>query len=60
MADYIDSVVNNVYDDLIRYKRVVTNRIDEIRSLNLEELNDILSKIDFNNCSVVKLLGKDE
>ena len=58
MADYIDNTVKNVYDDMINYGKVISNRIDLIRSLDLKKLNKIISEIDFNNTSVVVMLPK--
>ena len=56
MADYIDSVVNNNYDDLIRYKKIVPDKIAQIRNMNIKDINNILEKIDFNNMAIVQLL----
>lgn len=60
MVDYVDSMVSNVGDDLLRYRRVIPNKIDVIRKLSLDKLKDVVSKIDFNNISCVKYLGKEE
>lgn len=59
MADYVDSVVQNVYDDLVRYKRVIPEKIDTIRSLNVKDMNDILKEIDFTNLAVIKFIRKE-
>ena len=60
MADYIDSTVNNIYDDMIRYHKVVPNKIDMIRNMNMQTLERIVSKIDFDNMSVVIMNVQDE
>ena len=60
MIDYIDATVRNIYDDMIKYHKVVHNRIDMIRKLNLKELNDIIQQINFHNISIVKMLPKKE
>ncbi len=59
LFDCVDSVASNVSDDLIRYGDIIPDKIDRIRNLNLDELNDILSKIDFSNVSYIKCLGKE-
>lgn len=59
MADYVDSVEANMYDDLLRYKRVISDKLDLIRSLNIDDMNKIVSKIDFDNLAVVKFIGKE-
>lgn len=60
MADYIDSTVNNIYDDMIRYHKVIPNKVDVIRKMNMKKLEDIVSKIDFNNISVVTMMPREE
>lgn len=60
MADYIDSTVNNIYDDMVHYHKVIPNKLDMIRSMNMETLEKIVSKIDFDNMSVVIMNAQDE
>ena len=60
MADYIDSTVNNIYDDMIRYHKVIPNKVDMIRKMNMKTLEKIVSKIDFDNLSVVIMNAQEE
>lgn len=60
MADYIDSTVNNVFDDMIRYHKVIPNKVDMIRKMNMKTLEKIVSKIDFDNLSVVIMNAQEE
>ena len=60
MADYIDSTVNNIYDDMIRYHKVIPNKVDIIRKMNMKTLEKIVSNVDFNNISVVTMSPQDE
>ena len=60
LFDYVDSVASNVSDDLIRYGDVIPDKIERFRKLNVEEMNDIILKIDFDNISYIKCLGKEE
>lgn len=60
MADYVDAVEANIYDDMIKYKRVIPNKIDLIRQLDINDMNKILKKIDFSNVSVIKFISRDE
>ena len=60
MADYIDSTVNNVFDDMIRYHRVIPNKVDIIRKMDIKTLEKIVSKIDFDNMSVVTMKVAEE
>ena len=59
MADYVDSVESNIYDDILNYKCVIPDKVDMIRELNVNEMNDIIEKIDFDNLAVVKFIGKE-
>lgn len=60
MADYIDSTVNNIFDDMIRYHKVIPNKVDIIRKMNMKTLEKIVSKIDFDNLSVVTMNAQEE
>ena len=46
-----DMIVDNIIFD----NKIETNIIDMIRSLNIDELNDIVKRIDFSNKSIVIL-----
>ena len=59
MIDDVDSAVSNLYDDIIRYKGVVADKIDRIRNLDFKVMNEIVEKINFNNIAVVKM-NKEE
>ena len=60
LFDYVDSVASNVSDDLIRYGDVIPDKIERFKKLCIEELKDVISKIDFNNICYIKCLGKEE
>ena len=60
MADYIDSTVHNVYDDMIRYHKVISNKVDTIRHMDMKTLEKIVSHIDFDNVSVVTMRPQEE
>ena len=60
MADYIDSTVNNIYDDMIRYHKVIPNKVDIIRKMDMKTLEKIVSSIDFHNMSVVTMMPQKE
>ncbi len=57
MADYVDSIEANIYDDILNYKRIIPNKLDLIRSLNISDMNNILKKIDFSNLAIIKFVG---
>ena len=59
MADYIESTMSNVYDDMIRYRDIIPNKIEMIRNLKLVELKKIVAHIDFDNMAVVKMLPQE-
>ena len=51
----VESINDMIVDNIIFDNRIETNIIDIIRSLNMNELKEIVSKIDFNNKSIVVL-----
>ena len=57
MIDSIDATVNNIYDDILRYKKIIPNKIDIIRKMKLKKLNELIEKIDFENISILKMLN---
>lgn len=59
LFDDVDAVASNVSDDLIRYGDIIPNKVDLFRKLNIEDMNKIIEKIDFNNTSYIKCLGKE-
>lgn len=56
MIDYVETTVNNLYDDMIRYKKVINNKVDLIRNLDFNKLSKLLGQMKFNNRSKVILL----
>ena len=56
MIDYVDTTVSNIYYDLINYHRVIENKVDLIRDMSKEKLDQILSNMNFKNRSKVILL----
>lgn len=56
MIDYVENTVSNMYDDMIKYRKVINNKVDLIRKLNLKTLEELISRLKFNNRSKVILL----
>ena len=56
MIDYVETTVNNLYDDMIRYKKVIDNKVELIRNLDFNKLSKLLGQMKFNNRSKVILL----
>ena len=46
--------------DYLRYGQIITDRIDKIKMLNKKDLEEIRSKIDFNNDSLAIIEPKEE
>ena len=53
MMDKVEGCVDTLYDDILKYRKVIPNKIDSIRSLDYSTLNDIIKHIDFTNYSIV-------
>ncbi len=60
IADYIEATVNNIYDDMIRYNKIIPNRIDLIRKMKINKLNSVIEKLNMKNKSIVRMLPKDK
>ncbi len=60
MIDNIDSTVNNIFDDIIRYNRVIPNKIDLIRNMKLKTLEKLIKELDLKNISIVKMINKNK
>lgn len=59
MIDNIDQTVYNLYDDIIRYKDIIPNKIEMIKKMSFKKLNEIIKEIDFKNYSVVTMNKKN-
>ena len=57
MIDNINATVNNIYDDILRYNKIIPNRIDTIKKMKLDTLKELIKDIDFNNNSIVKMIN---
>lgn len=56
MIDNIDATVNNLYDDIIRYQRIIPNKLELIKNMKLKKLKELIKEIDFKNSSIVKMV----
>ena len=59
MIDNINMTLENVIDDVIRYGKIISNRVEIYRSLNKKEYDDIISKVDFSNSSTLIIKPKN-
>ena len=60
MIDNIDATVNNCYEDILKYHEIISNKIDFIRKMKYKTLKELVSKIDFQNTSIVKMMPKKD
>lgn len=59
MIDDIDSTVHNVFEEYLKYGKVMAEKIDKIRNMEYDTLLEIFANIDFNNKAVV-VMRKEE
>ena len=59
MIDDIDSTVNNLFDDYLKYGEIIPDKIDIIRSLDFSTMKDVFNKMNFSNRSVVIMKKMD-
>ena len=55
LIDNIEDTADNLYYDILKYKKVIPNKIDLIKNMKYKVLKDMIKKIDFENYSVVKM-----
>ena len=60
MMDHIERMEANLYDDIIRYGKVIPNRIEYIRKMSLATMNEFVHSIDFDNKSIIKMMPKEK
>ena len=53
MIDDIDSTVHNLFDDYLKYNKIITDKIDIIRGLDFDTMKKVFESLDFTNRSVV-------
>ena len=60
VADSVDREESILFDDIIKYHKIIPNRIDLIRKMSLTTMNNFLKSISFENRSVVKMIPKEK
>ena len=60
IADDINRMQRSVYYDIIFYNKVIPNRIDQIRKMNINKLNKLIKNINFSNRSKLIALSKNK
>ena len=53
MSDNISITLDNIASDIIEYGKLIPNKVEIYRSLNKEEYDSIISKVDFTNTSTL-------
>lgn len=60
MIDNIETTISNVYDDVLKYRKIIPNKVDIIRGMKINKLEDLISKINFKNISIVKMQSNNK
>ena len=55
MIDNIEDEADNLYYDILKYRKIIPNKIEIIKNMKFRILKDMIKKIDFNNYSIVKM-----
>lgn len=58
-TDNANTIHEIIYHDMIKYGKIIDNKMDIINKLNIKKLNSVIKKLDFNNMSVV-LMKKEK
>ena len=59
MIDSITRTLNNVFDDIIKYNKVIDDRIDAIKNMDMKSMEKLIKEIDLSEVSVVKMINKN-
>lgn len=54
-VDDIEEMADSLYYDILKYRKVIPNKIDIIKNMKFKVLKDIVKKINFKNYSIVKM-----
>jgi len=60
MIDNIDATVNNLYDDILKYREIIPNKIEQIKKMKYKDLKELMKQINFENTSIVKMTAKKD
>ena len=60
IMDFIANVMYNQFDDIIRYKKILSNKISLIKSLEKSDVDKVIKNMDLKNVAIVKLLKSKE
>ena len=55
MVDNIEEEADNIYYDVLKYKKIIPNKIDIIKNMKFKILKDIVKNVNFKNYSIVKM-----
>lgn len=59
LTESVDSTSDTLFEDIIRYGDVIGDQINIYKSLNMKELNDVISKFNIKNNSIVCYVPKN-
>lgn len=57
-TDNVSSTINTLTNDLIDYDDIITNKIEIVRNITLDDINSVKSKLNLDNKAVVTILPK--
>ena len=53
--DNIEESVDTLYYEIVKYNKIIPNKIDIIKNMKFKVLKDLIKNIDFSNYSIVKM-----
>ena len=60
MMDYVNSVGNMIFSDVIDYHEPILNRVEMIRRMNKKTLDMVYRNMNLENYTVLKVLPEEE
>jgi len=60
LVDHLERMESYLFDDIINYQKIVENRVEIIRNMDIKEMEKLIKKIDLSERSIIKMLNKNK
>jgi len=56
VSDNLQSIMNDIQDEFVRYDNIILDRVSIIKKINLKDINQIIEKLSFDNNTFILML----
>ena len=60
LVDHLDRMESYLFDDIINYDKVISDRVERIRNMDIKEMEKLIKKLDLSKRSIIKMLNKNK